>query len=206
MLRNSQIEWGLLSKILHWIGALAILVLLIHGWWMTHMAPRPDRIANYGWHAAIGYDLVALLVLRLLWRWFNPVPAMPADSKRWEVLAAQAGHVGLYLLMFAASLTGWGLAGTFKTPLTRDMVGLPFPQIASAGNRAVHNFFEEAHVIASYLLAALVVVHVVGSLRHHFIKRNNVMRRMWFGTATGQDAARHAGSAAGSVSAKTTAP
>jgi cytochrome b561 len=203
MLRNSQIEWGLPSKILHWVAALAVLVLLVHGWWMVHLAPRPERFANYTWHAAIGYDLLALLVLRLLWRWLNPVPAMPADSKRWEVLAAQAGHVGLYLLMFAASLSGWALAGTFKRPMALDLFGLPVPQILSAGNRALHDFFEEAHMISSYLLAALVVVHIAASLRHHFIKRNDVMRRMWFGTAIGHAADQPSGAAPGSVSAKT---
>jgi Prokaryotic cytochrome b561 len=94
MLRNSQTDWGWPSKVLHWVGALAILILLVHGWWMTHMTPRPERAVNYAWHAAIGYDLLALLVLRLLWRWLNPVPHMPGDLKRSEVIAARTGHIG----------------------------------------------------------------------------------------------------------------
>ena len=163
------------------------------------MAPRPERFANYTWHAAIGYDLLALLVIRLLWRWMNPVPAMPADLKRWEVVAARSGHAGLYVLLFTASITGWGLAGTFRNPMRLDLFGLPIPQIVS--DRALHDFFEESHMIASYLLAALIVVHIAGSLRHHFVKRNDVMRRMWFGSA-GSDASRHAGSSAPPASAK----
>jgi len=85
-----------------------ILVLLVHGWWMTHMTPRPERLANYAWHSALGYDLFVLLILRLLWRWLNPVPELPADLQRWEQIAARLAHVGLYVLMFAVSLmAGW---------------------------------------------------------------------------------------------------
>jgi cytochrome b561 len=180
MFRNTAAAWGWPAKLLHWIGTIAILLLLGHGWWMTHMAARADRIAHYNGHAALGYDLLALLMLRLLWRWANSVPALPADLQRWERIAAQAGHIGLYLLMFAASLTGWALAGTFRTPMTKDMFGLSVPQLVSGQDRFLHNLFEESHTILSYLLAALVVAHIIGALRHHFSKRNDVLRRMWF--------------------------
>ena len=47
-------------------------------------ALRPDRLAHYAGHAALGYDFLALLILRLLWRWMNPVPALPSVLKPWE--------------------------------------------------------------------------------------------------------------------------
>ncbi len=177
MVGNTESRWGWPAKTLHWIAAAVVLVLLVHGWWMTHMTPRPERFANYGWHAALGYDLLALLILRLLWRWTHAVPALPADLQRWERIAAQAGHALLYLLLFGASLTGWALAGTFRTPMTKDLLGIPLPPIVT--DRSLHNLFEESHTIASYLLAVLVMVHIAGALRHHFVKRNDVLRRMW---------------------------
>jgi cytochrome b561 len=182
MVRNTTAEWGWPAKLLHWIGAVAILVLLVHGWWMVHMTARPERLANYSWHAALGYDLLALLVIRLLWRWANPVPALPTELQRWERLAAQAGHIGLYVLMLGAALTGWALASTLRTPLSKDLFGLTIPQFVS--DRTYHDLCEESHTIVSYLLAALVVVHVIGSLRHHLVKHNDVLRRMWFGVRT----------------------
>jgi cytochrome b561 len=181
MVRNTTIAWGWPTKLLHWIGAVTILLLIGHGWWMVHMAPRADRFAHYAGHAALGYDLLALLLLRLLWRWTNPVPALPAELRRWERVAAQAGHIGLYVLMLAASVTGWALAGTFRTPITADLFGLNVPQVVASQDRALHGLFEESHMILSYLLALLVVVHIAGSMRHHFVKHNDVLRRMWFG-------------------------
>jgi len=184
MIGNTAVRWGWPAQWLHWIGAIAILLLLGHGWWMTHMAPRPERFAHYAGHAALGYDLLVLLVLRMLWRWGHAVPAHPDGLQTWERIAARAGHIGLYLLMFAASLSGWALAGTFRTPLTKDVFGIPIPQIVTSQDRALHNLLEEWHMILSYLLAALIVVHIAGALRHHFLKRNDVLRRMWFSRST----------------------
>ena len=200
IVHNSTISWGWPSKLFHWIAALAILILLVHGWWMTHMVTT-DRGTHYVWHAAIGYDLIALLILRLLWRWMNPVPAMPVTLKRWEVLAAWAGHIGLYILMFAAAVSGWALAGTGRRPFNLDMFGLQVPPIVT--DRTLHRPLEDWHLYLSYALAALVVVHIIGALRHHVIKRNDVMRRMWFG---GKAAPHDADQPIAPASAKTLGP
>jgi len=178
MVRNTETEWGWLAKVLHWIGAVAILILLVHGWWMTHLTPRPDRLANYTWHSALGYDVLALILLRLLWRWVNPVPALPSDSKPWERVAAQLGHFGLYVLIFGVSLTGWVVANTFRVPITQDLFGLAVPQIVGTVDRATRALVEESHMVLAYVLATLVAVHIVGALRHHFWKRNDVLRRI----------------------------
>lgn len=181
MVRNSATAWGWPTKTLHWLGALMILVLLGHGWWMTHMVARPERLANYAWHAALGFDLLALTVLRLLWRWMNPVPELPPGLKRWERWAVRIGHFGLYALIFVISVTGWVVANTARTPITKDLFGISMPVIASGLERSVRDLFEGAHEVLAYGLAALVVVHVAGALRHHVIKGNDVLRRMTWG-------------------------
>jgi cytochrome b561 len=178
MIRNDSKTWGWPAKAMHWIAAAAIVVLLVHGWWMTHLAPRPDRLANYNWHAALGYDLLALLVLRILWRWTNRTPALPADLRVWERRAAELGHGALYVLMLAATVTGWALVGTFRSPMVKDLLGIRVPGLVASQDRAVHETFEKSHEILAYLLAVLVVIHVGGALRHHFVKRNDVLRRM----------------------------
>ncbi len=179
MIRNSSTSWGWPAIVLHWLGAVLIVLLLGHGWWMTHLAPRPDRLVHYAGHAALGYDFLVLLILRLLWRWLNPVPALPGEA--WERYAAKLGHIALYVLMLACALTGWALAGTFRSPLNRDVFGLALPMIYQSQDRAMHGLFESSHMILSYLLAVLIVIHVLGALRHHIIKRNDVLRRMVVG-------------------------
>jgi len=178
MTRNSTSDWGWPAKILHWVGAALILLLLGHGWWMTHMTPRPERLANYAGHSAMGYDLFALLILRLLWRWFNPPPELPADLQRWERIAARASHAALYVLMFVVSVTGWMVATTFRNPMTKDLFGIDVPPIVTAVDRSVRQLLEDSHLVLAYVLAVIVLIHTIAALRHHMLKRNNVLRRM----------------------------
>ncbi len=180
--RNSTIAWGWPAILLHWVGAVMIVLLLGHGWWMTHLAARPDRLAHYAGHAALGYDFLALLILRLLWRWMNPVPALPAELSPWERRAAYLSHVALYLLMFLCTLAGWALAGTSRGSLNKDIFGLQWPFIYTGQDRWIHGVLEDTHKVLAYLLAALVLVHLVAAMRHHFVKRNNVLKRMTVGS------------------------
>jgi cytochrome b561 len=184
MIGNTNDAWGWPAKVLPWVGAILILLLLGHGWWMTHLAPRgPVRLEHYAGHAALGYDFLVLLVLRLLWRWTHAVPALP-EMPRWERISAHVNYVLMYLLMFATTLAGWALVGTMRAPLSRDVFGVPFPQIYQSQERAMHRLLEDSHKWLAYVLLALVVVHVLAALRHHFFKRTTVLRRMWFGASS----------------------
>jgi cytochrome b561 len=183
MTGNTDTTWGWPAKLLHWIGAILILLLLGHGWWMTHLAPRgPVRLEHYAGHAGLGYDLMALLVLRLLWRWTHAVPTLPRGMPRWEQISAHISHYGLYVLMLATTLLGWALAGTVRTPFNKDAFGLPVPLIYVSQDRAMHRLLEDWHKYMAYALLALIVVHVIAALRHHFVKRDDVLWRMWFGS------------------------
>jgi cytochrome b561 len=181
LLRNTAYGWGRPARVLHWLAAAAILILLGHGWWTTHeMLPRSsERLTGFAWHAALGYDLLVVMVLRLLWRWSGGVPALPEDSKRWERIAARLGHALLYLFTFATTFVGWALAGTMlRVSLTKDLFGVSFPLIYTNQDRAMHELLEDAHKTLAYVLAVMIAVHVAGALRHHFVKRNDVLRRM----------------------------
>ena len=107
MIRNTTSNWGSVARAFHWILGLTIIGMLAFGWWMNHIPARPDRFFYRSIHADIGYLLLALMVLRLVWRWINPVPAMPAETPKWERIAARAGHFALYAVVFLAIMLGW---------------------------------------------------------------------------------------------------
>jgi len=179
MLRNTPKQWGLPSQGLHWLSAGLVLYLLVHGWWMTHLAERADRLPNYATHASVGYVLLGLVVLRMLWRSAQAVPAHPAGAPVWERRAAQVSHVMLYLLLLLEAYLGWALAGTLSQPLDRTLFGLVrVPPITRPGNRSLHETLASAHEVFAWVLAALVVVHVAAAIYHWKIRRDDVMQRM----------------------------
>ena len=179
-LRNSAAGWGLLARLLHWISALAILFLVGYGWWMTHALERAGRrLTHYQLHSLIGWYVLLLIVLRLVWRAGNPVPDLPAELPRWERATALAAHWALYVLMFAVSISGWMVADTFRQPIEGTLFGVPVPHLVSS--RAYRDALEGTHMVLSYVLLALVILHAASALRHHFWKKNRVLLRMWQG-------------------------
>jgi cytochrome b561 len=177
-LRNSTTHWGLVAQAFHWLGAVVIFFLLAHGWWMADFAPREMRIEHYRLHASFGYGLLALVLLRLLWRWMNEVPALAAAAPGWERIAAHVSHWGLYLLMLAAAITGWALAGTLRRPLDSFFELFQVPSLVAGSDRALHEMLEEVHSGMAWTLAILVVIHIAASVYHFAIRKDDILQRM----------------------------
>lgn len=180
MVRNSVTRWGGISRLFHWSLALVIVGMLAYGWWMNHLAARPDRFFHRSIHADIGYVVLLLMVLRLIWRSINPVPALPADTPRWQRLGARISHVALYGVTIVVALLGWAHSGAHK-PDYSDWFGLfRVPQFTSP-DKASAVFYEDLHIYTAYVLIALVVIHVCAALIHHFFQRDDVLNRMALG-------------------------
>ena len=179
-LRNSVSTWGLVARLFHWLSALAILFLVGYGFWMTHLVERAARLGHYQLHSLIGWYVLLLIALRLAWRAANPAPALPEELPRWERTTAHAAHWILYALMFTVSISGWMVADTFRQPIEGTLFGVvPIPHLVSS--RTYREAFEGTHLVLSYVLLALVIVHAASALRHHFLRKNEVLRRMTWG-------------------------
>ena len=161
--------------------AALILAQGVVGWIGHEMERSPAKIDVMTAHKSLGITLLLLVLLRLAWRIGHRAPPPPPGSGRWEIRAAWLSHLGLYLLMIALPLSGWLSASTSIVPWKLWWL-IPWPDIA-APNQALHEIAEEVHEVMVKLLIALLALHVAAALRHHFLKRNDVLRRMWRGPA-----------------------
>jgi cytochrome b561 len=177
MIRNTSSSWGSISRWFHWILGVTVIGMLAYGWWMNHIPARADRLFYRSIHADIGYVVLLLMVVHLLWRIINPKPALPSDTPRWQRISAQISHWALYIVTIMVAMLGWAHSGAHK-PDYADWFGLfRVPQITSP-DKAAADAYEERHIFFAYVLLALIVIHVAAALWHHFVKRDRVTARM----------------------------
>lgn len=176
-IRNTSARYGWLAIVVHWVVAVAVLGLFALGFWMVDLTYYDDwyrRAPDI--HRSIGVLLFALMLLRLLWRFLARAPDPVATHKRWETLSAHAAHGLLYILVFVALVSGYLIStadgssvsvfGWFEVPsLTGRVQGLE----DTAGL---------VHYWSTWALIGLVAVHAAGALKHHFVDRDETLRRM----------------------------
>ena len=104
-------RYSAVAVALHWVIALCILSMIPMGWWMTAAIEQPGSQAAayrlFQLHKSIGFLILALTLVRIVWRLTHRPPALPAGMKRWEAFAAHATHAAFYALMLGLPLTGW---------------------------------------------------------------------------------------------------
>jgi cytochrome b561 len=184
MLRNTTFGYGLIAIAFHWTMALLIFAMLVLGLYMTGLPQMEQATFElYQLHKSIGFVVLTLAVFRLVWRVFNPSPKLPAGMHPLERLGAHLGHAGLYALLFFIPLTGWFMVSASPWGIPTVLFNalpvphLPVPEALGTQEQA-ESVFKTMHEYAAYLLIALIVVHVAAALKHHFIARDDTLKRM----------------------------
>ncbi len=172
--------------LLHWLIAAGILALIVIGLMMTQFSaqlPQMEVFKLYQLHKSIGITVLLLAVLRLLWRFTHRPPPLPGEVPAAEKGAAHGLHWLLYLFMIGMPITGWAVVSSspFNLPtVLYDLVPWPdLPILPTLANKAaVSHALAWVHAYGSWILIALLAVHIGAGLRHHFIKRDAILGRM----------------------------
>ncbi len=168
-------RYSALAIALHWLLAVAIIGALALGIYMSDLPFSPSRLKLYNWHKWAGVSILLLSALRLLWRLIKRPPA-DLDMPAWQKRAAHLTHALLYLLFFAVPLAGWAYSSAAGFPIVWFGV-LPLPDFVPV-DKALAESFKLIHKLLAYGMAALIVAHLAAALKHHFIDRDGLLRRM----------------------------
>jgi cytochrome b561 len=176
MFRNTIESWGTPARLLHWSIAALVLAQFALGWTAAKWRLSPLKLELFVWHKSTGLLILGLVVLRIFWRLANPTPEMPADTPIWERHAARISHGLLYLLLIAMPVTGWIVNSAANIPF-RIFWLIPLPAIVEPAEGTA-DVAKLAHLALFVALLAMLVVHIGAALRHHYVKRNDVLARM----------------------------
>ena len=174
--RNTTARWGHFSQFLHWL----IVVLLVTQVTLASIADDlplgMKKLAMLARHKSVGITILGLAVIRLLWRWTNPTPPLPANLKPYERFLAHVTHAGLYVILFAMPLSGWAMSSARGFPVSWfGFIQLPdfVPK-----NKALYDALLETHETLAWALYVIVALHVLAALKHHFMLKDTVLKRM----------------------------
>jgi cytochrome b561 len=165
------------ARTLHWTIVVLVFVTMPVGIAMNDLVPEgPVQDALYVLHESIGVSIFILMLLRLGWRVGHGAPPPSAALTPLEVLGSRAVHGLLYLVLLAMPVTGYLLVVAGGFPLTYFDL-FPVPRLV-AKDDALSKISENMHLALQWVVYALVAIHAGAALHHHFIRHNDVLRRM----------------------------
>lgn len=173
-IKNTATHYGLFSIIFHWVLAILVIGLLGLGLYMTSLDPSPARSKLYALHKSVGFIILVLGLIRIIWRIINitPILSMPW----WEKTAALIVHWAFYILVLAMPLSGWLMSSAAGYPVS--FFGLfNLPNLIEKNDYWRH-FFADAHEVLSTILIVLIVIHVLATLKHHYYDKDNTLSRI----------------------------
>jgi cytochrome b561 len=163
--------------VLHWLIALLIVGTFTLGLVMTDIPGlTPTKLRYYSWHKWAGVTVLVLAAVRLLWRLAHRAPAYPATMPAWERSAAHSLHGLLYLLIFAVPLSGYFYSLAAGVPVV--WFGLFQLPVLIEADPLLKPVFKAVHYWLNMVMAGAVGLHVLAALKHQFLDRDTVMRRM----------------------------
>ncbi len=177
MPRDPERRYGLITRAVHWIIAALIIALIPLGWYMVGLEYYdPWSHDSLEIHKALGMVVLLLATIMISWQIAGRGTRATESRMQWEVIAAKITHYLLYALMLVVPATGYiistsagagvSIFGLFEVPAV-------LPKSVPLRDAAIlmHYYFAYAGV-------ALIVLHVAGALKHHFIDGDDTLRRM----------------------------
>jgi len=177
-LKNTQDQYGAVAKLLHAVIALLMIGLIGLGAYMVTLDYYTDEWYDGSLllHKALGMIAMGLVAIKAVWMLKNPKPDDLASLKPWEKSASTAVHKILLALMVLMPVTGYVISTSAGAGISMfGFFEIPALFKISAISR---DLAIAIHYYLAYGGAVLIFVHFAAALKHHFINKDNTLRRM----------------------------
>ena len=171
--KNTLSEYGLISKLLHWLSAILLFVQIPLGFYLVDLDFGPERLTVEDIHVAVGLSIFYLVILRLLYKIFNPTPRLQPSIFKGQKFLAKLNHVLLYVTIL--SITS---SGILKKLFDGETLIIFFKEIEIQENFELTELFYDIHVFSNYLIILLIIIHVMAVTVHKLFFNDNLLKKM----------------------------
>ena len=173
--RNTAVRYGFVAQGLHWIIAGLVVGQVVLGKIAEELPLGLDKLALLARHKSVGITILALAVIRLVWRLIDRPPP-PPPMPRWQHAASRLTHAAFYVLLFAMPVSGWLMSSASNYPVSWFGL-LQLPDFVRP-DEGLKDLLGDVHETLATALIALAVLHVVAALKHQYIDRDGLLMRM----------------------------
>jgi cytochrome b561 len=186
-----QTRYSTVAIALHWTIAAAIALQIVLGWRIGDVE-GVTRTAVLQLHKTIGVTILVLTVARLAWRLTNRPPPVDSSLTPIEKLASHWVHVAFYGLLLALPLTGWAMVSAQRIGAMKLLGGIHWPDfpiitgLPGGVQDTLADLLDKTHTALVWVMLAMLALHVLGALKHHYISRDPTVSRMAPGAKPGK--------------------
>ena len=170
---NNLTEYGLISKIFHWLSAAVLLIQIPLGFYLVDLDFDEKRLTIESVHVLLGLSIFYLTLLRLIYKLFNPTPPMLTSIFPGQRLIAKLNHIFLYLSIFIISISG-----ALKKLFNGEILNVFFLTIEINDNFDLAKLFYDIHIFGNYTLVTLISLHILAVITHKIIFKENLLKKI----------------------------
>ena len=172
-IKNTLAEYGLISKLLHWISALLLFIQIPLGFYLVDLDFGPERLSIENIHIIIGLSVFYLVILRLINKIINPTPKLEPSVFKGQRFLAKLNHVLLYVTILSVTISG-----ILKKLFNGETLIILFKKIKLKDNFELSELFYDIHVYSNYLIIILIAIHILAVIIHKYFFNDNLLKKI----------------------------
>tara|TARA_Y100000816_G_scaffold291021_1_gene281178 strand:+ start:857 stop:1384 length:528 start_codon:yes stop_codon:yes gene_type:complete len=172
-LTNTLTEYGSISKIFHWLSAAVLIFQIPLGFYLVDMDFSEKRLTVESLHVTLGLGIFYLTLIRLIYKTFNPTPALQNSIFIGQKIIAKLNHIFLYVAILTITISG-----ALKKLYNGEELDMFFFNFEIKDNFELAEIFYEIHIISNYTLIILITLHIFAVIVHKVLFKENLLKRI----------------------------
>ena len=171
--KNTLTEYGIISKLLHWLSAILLLIQIPLGFYLVDLDFGEDRLSIENIHIIIGLTIFYLVIIRLLNKIFKPTPKLDPSIFKGQRFIAKLNHILLYVAILSITISG-----ILKKLFNGETLVIFFKEIEIQDNFELADQFYNIHIFSNYTIIALIALHISAVIIHKLFFNENLLKKI----------------------------